>query len=64
MTYARREEKEAQMAEESNPEFAGHFPVIVVDRANHAQVSNGEQIVCMWPVELRRYFKVYFRRSF
>ena len=56
MTYARREEKEAQMAEESNPEFAGHFPVIVVDRANHAQVSNGEQIV--WPMVMN--VKVYF----
>ena len=41
LTYARREAEEGRKAEEANPAYEGYFPVIVVQQANHAQISNG-----------------------
>ena len=42
ITFARREADESRKAEESSPDLEGKYPVLVVEGANHAQVSDGE----------------------
>ena len=38
-----REWKESELIDESEPDLKGNFPVILVDRVNHAQVAAGNK---------------------
>ena len=39
-----REWKESELIDETKPELKGHYPVILVDKVNHAQVAAGRII--------------------
>jgi hypothetical protein len=41
--FSYREWKESQIVDETLPDKKGDYPVILVDRVNHAQVAAGEK---------------------